>query len=122
MPRTVVEWEWGDAFDKFGFCDGDGWNGTHIVASSIDALGYNTECDGWGCHNYLIVDIEKDGKSILFDNNQEWNAETLKRIQARGGGESYSEHIGYADPNLYLPDDILEMLNATFTDDYEVAA
>jgi hypothetical protein len=122
MPRTVVEWTWEDAFSKFGFEDGDGWNGTHIVASSINALGYNAECDGWGCHNYLIMDIEKDGKSILFDDNREWNAETLKRIQARGGGGSYSEHIGYADPNLYLPDDILAMLDATFTDDYEVAA
>ena len=68
------------------------------------------------------MDIEKDGKSILFDDNQEWNAETLKRIQARGGWGSYSEHIGYADQNLYLPDDILAMLDATFTDDYEVAA
>jgi hypothetical protein len=68
------------------------------------------------------MDIEKDGKSILFDDNQKWNAEVLKRIQARGGGEGFSEHIGYADPNLYLPDDILAMLYATFTDDYEVAA
>jgi hypothetical protein len=122
MPRTVVEWEWEAAFDKFGFGDGDSWNGTNIVASAIDALGYTVECDGWGCHNYLIMDIEKDGKSILFDDNQKWNAEVLKRIQARGGGEGFSEHIGYADPNLYLPDDILAMLYATFTDDYEVAA
>ena len=138
MPRTVVEWTWEDAFDKFGFGDGDSWNGTDIVASAIDALGYTAECDGWGCHNYLIVDIKKDGKSILFDDNQKWNAEVLKRIQAwvegvaepdvtdlriqELRGESYSEHIGYADPNLYLPDDILAMLDATFTDDYEVAA
>jgi hypothetical protein len=91
MPRTVVEWTWEDAFSKFGFDDGDGWNGTNIVCHAIDALGYNTVSDGWGCHNYLIMDIEKDGKSILFDDNQEWNAETLKRIQARGGGEGYSE-------------------------------
>ena len=122
MPRTVVEWTWEDAFSKFGFEDGDGWNGTNIVCHAIDALGYKTVPDGWGCHNYLIVDIEKDGKSILFDDKQEWNAGTLKRIQARGGGEGYSEHIGYADPNLYLPDDVLAMLDATFTDDYEVAA
>ena len=120
MPRTVVEWRWEDAFEKFGFGDGDSWNGTDIVASAIDALGYTAECDGWGCHNYLIVDIKKDGKSILFDDNQKWNAEVLKRIQARGAG--YSEHIVYADPNFYLPDDILAMLDATFTDDYEVAA
>jgi hypothetical protein len=32
------------------------------------------------------------------------------------------QYIGYTDPELFLPDDILEMLNATFTDDYEVAA
>jgi hypothetical protein len=44
-----------------------GGTGQTLFVSAIDALGYNTVPDGWGCHNYLIMDIEKDGKSILFD-------------------------------------------------------
>jgi len=123
MPRTVVEWEWEDAFSKFGFEDGDGWNGTHLVASSINALGYNAECDGWGCHNYLIMDIEKDGKSILFDDLRgSWNAATVARMNKNGVTNISDQYIGYTDPHLFLPDDILEMLNITFSDDYEVAA
>jgi hypothetical protein len=123
MPRTVVEWEWEDAFSKFGFEDGDGWNGTNIVCHAIDALGYNTVPDGWGCHNYLIMDIEKDGKSILFDDVRgSWNAETVARMTKNGVTDISDSFIGYTDPHLFLPDDILEVLNATFTDDYEVVA
>jgi hypothetical protein len=79
--------------------------------------------DGWGCHNYLIVDIEKDGKSILFDDGRgSWNAETVARMTKNGVTDISDSFIGYTDPHLFLPDDILEMLNATFTDDYVVAA
>ena len=122
MPRTVVEWTWEDAFSKFGFDDGDGWNGTTLVSDAIEKLGYETECDGWGCHNYLIMDIKKDGKSILFDSEQCWTGETIARMNKNGVTNISEQYIGYTDPELFLPDDILEMLNATFTDDYEVAA
>ena len=123
MPRTVVEWTWEDAFSKFGFEDGDGWNGTGLVSDAIEKLGYETECDGWGCHNYLVMDIKKDGKSILFDDERgSWNATTVARMNKNGVTNISEQYIGYTDPELFLPDDILEMLNATFTDDYEVAA
>jgi hypothetical protein len=123
MPRTVVEWTWEDAFSKFGFDDGDGWNGTNLVSDAIEKLGYETECDGWGCHNYLVMDIKKDGKSILFDDYRgSWNAATVARMNKNGVTNISEQYIGYTDPHLFLPDDILEMLNATFTDDYEVAA
>ena len=48
MPREVIEWEWEEAFDKFGFGDGDGWNGTDSVAEFIQGKGYEVECDHWG--------------------------------------------------------------------------
>jgi len=71
----------------------------------------------------LILDIEKDGKSILFDDERgSWNAATVARMNKNGVTNISEQYIGYTDPELFLPDDILEMLNSTFTDDYEVAA
>ena len=71
MPRVIITWEWEDAFSKFGFGDGDGWNGTHEVEGEIESLGYEVVTDTWGCHNYMIFDIKKDGKSILFPEDKE---------------------------------------------------
>ena len=122
MPKTVIEWTWEDAFSKFGFEDGDGWNGTNIVCHAIDALGYETICEWWGCHNYMIMDILNGDNSLLFDDELKWNAETIARMNKNGVTDISNQAIGYTDPHLFLPDDILEMLNATFNDDYEVAA
>ena len=98
MPTTKINWYWEEAFDKFGFGDGGGWNGTDLVSDAIEELGYQTECAPWGCHNHMIMDILKDGKSILPPDID----------------------VGYDDPNNYLPDDILEILDSTFDDKYEV--
>ena len=38
MPYEHIYWEWEDAFDKFGFEDGDGLVMTHKVAEFIDSL------------------------------------------------------------------------------------
>ena len=59
MPRQIIDaqeidWVWEEAFDKFGFGDGDGWNGTGLVAEFIEDKGYEVECDHWGIHNYMI--------------------------------------------------------------------
>lgn len=117
MPKTIITWTWGEAFSKFGFGDGDLWNGTHEVGGEIESLGYEVECDTWGCHNYMIVDIKKDGKSILFIDKEnhlldDWLPEILKR-----SGDL--EPLGYAEPRDYLPDDIINHLDKVFTDDYE---
>jgi hypothetical protein len=88
----TTEWFWGEAFSKFGFGDGDGLNMTDEVAEVIENLGYETECDTWGIHNYMIMDIRKNGKSIY-----------PKIIR-----------VGYTDPALYLPRDILDKLNEHF--------
>ena len=124
MPRIVIEWEWPEAFDKFGFGDGDSWNGTHEVEWAIESLGYTCETDNWGVHNYMIVDILKDGESILFNKDNkdilaqdDWRPEVLQRIKDRGAPDWAPEALGYEDPLRYLPTDIIEHLDKIF--DYE---
>ena len=96
MPKVIITWEWEEAFSKFGFGDGDGWNGTHEVEGEIESLGYEVEADSWGCHNYMIFDIKKDGKSVY-------------------AGDDLS--IGYDDARNYLPNDIINHLDKEFPDD-----
>ena len=122
MPRIVIEWEWPEAFDKFGFGDGDAWNGTHEVEGEIEKLGYTCETDNWGVHNYMILDILKDGKSILFNKDNkgildDWKPEVLQRIKDRVAAYRVPEPLGYEDPLRYLPTDIIEHLDKIF--DYE---
>ena len=56
MPKYIVLWEWEEAFDKFGFDDGDGMVFTGLVATFIDSLGYESEFDG-GMHNSYLKSI-----------------------------------------------------------------
>jgi hypothetical protein len=92
MATFVTQWKWEEAFDKFGFGDGDGPNGTDFVASFIQSEGYTVVCDTYGLHNYLIFDVMKDGKSILPKNTD----------------------VGYDDPRKYLPSDLVEKLDEKF--------
>lgn len=135
MPRIMIEWEWQDAFSKWGFMDGDGWNGTHLVSEFIESLGYEVECDTWGIHNYMIFDIREKiagtdaTVSILFnpdnkvgDDLDDWNEECRKRIDAyypdKVGGKF--DPLGYANPESYLPQDLIDSLNEEFHNEYEV--
>ena len=36
MAKQVIDWEWEEAFDKFGFGDGDGWIISEIGGTWID--------------------------------------------------------------------------------------
>ena len=92
MPREVIEWEWEEAFDKFGFGDGDGWNGTDIVADFIESLGYGVERDYWGIHNYMNFDIKLKDESIY-----------TKKVDK-----------GYDNPHDYLPRGLVRELEARF--------
>tara|TARA_Y100001972_G_C7588715_1_gene295156 strand:+ start:157 stop:462 length:306 start_codon:yes stop_codon:yes gene_type:complete len=91
-----TEWFWGEAFSKFGFEDGDGLNMTDRVSHVIENLGYETECDTWGMHNYMIMDIRKNGESIY------------PKIDIA---------IGYTNPASYLPPDIIAELDEHFGPD-----
>lgn len=112
MPLTTIHWDWREAFCKFGFGDGDGWNGTDLVADYLVSKGYDCVCDSWGCHNFMIMDILKNGKSILFepDNPDEKWLPHLAHI---------NEPLGYADPESYLPNQLVSDLNARFYDNHK---
>lgn len=83
-------WIWEDAFNKFGFEDGDGLVMTPTVVKVITDAGYVVETRVWGLHNQLITSIRKDGVEQL----------PLDRIQ-----------LGYDDPRDYLPEDVVKALD-----------
>ena len=94
MPIIQTYWTWEEAFDKFGFEDGDGLVMTYEVADFIKELGYEVEADGWGMHNTIITEIKK-GDTIVMDGNQSYD-------------------LGYDDPRGYLPKDLIEALDNKF--------
>jgi hypothetical protein len=92
MPSGFVQ-EWEEAFDKFGFDDGDkgGYTRTCLVAEFIDSLGYESEFSG-GLHNTYFDSIkDKSGKDFL------------------DGIE-----IGYSNPREYLPESLVQKLDEHF--------
>jgi len=126
MPRVIITWEWEEAFNKFGFGDGDSWNGTHEVEGEIESLGYECVTDSWGVHNWMIFDIKKDGKSILFpDKNDtgvdldDWLPEVEQRIKDRCATRTDFEPLGYEPARNYLPNDIIEHLDKVFNEEWE---
>ena len=104
MPTVEVHWTWQEAFDKFGFGDGDGLNMTDEVAGAIQAKWPELEvrCETWGMHNYMIMGIydRASGASVYNKHPDE-------------GGEW---QVGYDDPEVYLPAKIVKFLNTTFAD------
>lgn len=45
MPSTTITWSWTEAFDKFGFDDGDGLVMTWHVADVLNAAGFQVDAD-----------------------------------------------------------------------------
>ncbi len=90
MAKQVIEWNWEEAFNKFGFGDGDDWNGTHIIFDFMEGLGFkNIEPDTWGMHNYMIFSMkDKKGKKYEFD--------------------------GYEDPRKILPRSVVKKLDKKY--------
>lgn len=92
------QWQWEDAFDKFGFGDGDGLVMTEHVAEALRKAGYTVEVEPWGCHNVVITSIRRG---------------TPKREQIPAG-------LGHDDLRDYLPKKIVKLLDAAFPADAEV--
>lgn len=92
-------WSWEEAFDKFGFGDGDGIVMTDHVANALRAKGYIVKVEPWGCHNV-----------------------TIPSITTETGEEQIPDDIvcGYDDPREYLPKAIVELLDQAFPDNGEV--
>ena len=92
--ETVIYWQWEEAFDKFGFDDGDGANFTGVVAEFLMGLGYEVMSDCWGIHNYMIMSlIDPRGVELMDDDKIE---------------------IGYDNPRIYLPKELIEKLDEKF--------
>ena len=96
MPNTtcrlcngVVSWRWEEAFDKFGFSDGDGEVMTCKVVDALEQAGYGVTSEQWGLHNEVILSILKDG---------------VQQIPT-------GTNVGYDEPRRYLPPDIVRLLD-----------
>ena len=111
MPQYIQEWEWQEAFHKFGFHDGDEWVGTYLVAQYLEELGYDVDYEGWGMHNTTIIKLAKDGKSLLPHYDAEGN-------YIEGNSETEKIKYGYDEPETYLPADLVKKLNEHFDDEY----
>jgi hypothetical protein len=88
-------WSWQEAFDKFGFDDGDGMVMTGTVVAALEAAGYAVEAAPWGLHNVTITSIKRRGRELI--------PATAK--------------AGYDDPRDYLPKAVIKVLDAAFAAD-----
>jgi len=95
MPKKTIIWEWQEAFYKFGFGDGDSWNGTYIIENFLEDKGWEVHADSWGIHNYMIFSIKKEDEEYKFD--------------------------GYEEPEDILPEELARDLNKTFHENYGVS-
>jgi hypothetical protein len=91
-------WCWEDAFDKFGFDDGDGFILTEHVAEALRVHGYAVKVEPWGCHNITIASIRRGQTELI----------------------PVTANLGYDDPRSYLPKTIVALLVAAFPPDGEV--
>ena len=120
MPQYSYEWSWQEAFLKFGFGDGDAWNGTHLIADFLSKEGYEVEYDSWGCHNIAITRLSKNGIGLLpgYD-DKGCPIEGYLDLRVHPS-ETKQITYGYDDPETYLPADLVKKLNEHFHDDYEI--
>ena len=95
---TRHEWSWEEAFDKFGFGDGDSIIMTGSVAETLRANGCTVAMQRRGDHNLIITRIERGGVSLI-------PADT---------------DLGYDDPRDYLPHSIVSLLDSEFPEHTEV--
>lgn len=100
MAKTLIEWDWRDAFDKFGFGDGDSWNGTGYVREFLEGLGWTLNEAQYGAHNWMIFKMTK--------------------------GDVVIEADGYKQPEEFLPQELIDALdkkfgNAMFNEDGEIS-
>jgi hypothetical protein len=107
MPKSTcnncggqLTWQWEDAFNKFGFGDGDGQVMTHVVANVLRTAGYIVAEAPWGLHNTTIYSIKRDGIEFI--------AQTLD--------------YGYGNPRKYLPRKIVHLLDRKLPPNQEVVS
>lgn len=100
MPTeiSITRWTWEEAFNKFGFDDGndpESENRTEAVAESLYALNCDSvEASRWGMHNYVINSLMHQGTLYEFD--------------------------GHTNPATVLPPEIVAALDKEYEDDSTV--
>jgi hypothetical protein len=99
MPISVcctcggtIQWNWEEAFCKFGFLDGDGQIETQNIADALTEAGYEVIIQEWGMHNTIITHIKKFELEQIPDDVK----------------------LGYDNPREYLPAEIVELLDKLF--------
>lgn len=90
MPLKHIIWSWEEAFDKFGFDDGDGLVMTDTVVRVLADAGYNVTAEPWGSHNVVIFSIK--------------DASGVEQIPT-------DINLGYDEPRDYLPEAIITLLD-----------
>lgn len=94
----TYHWSWEEAFDKFGFGDGDGMVMTDTVADVLRDAGYTVTAEPWGFHNVVILSVKRDGQDLIPP----------------------TAVVGYDSPRNYLPTAIIDLLDEKLADDTEV--
>jgi len=102
MPKTICDtcnshsyiWSWTEAFDKFGFMDGDAQIETYQVEEALTNADYEVDMTEWGLHNTIITSIRKNGVELIPE----------------------TAEIGYDDPRDYLPREIVALLDRELPD------
>ena len=90
MPTKIITWSWQEAFDKFGFEDGDGLVMTDVVEAVLWDAGYSVTAEPWDSHNVVISSIKDATGNELIPS---------------------TVSIGYDDPRSYLPKTIVALLD-----------
>lgn len=94
----TYQWDWTEAFSKFGFNDGQGQIETLRVAAVLEQAGYTVFVGGNQAHNSVVASIRKDRiEQIPFDNPD--------------------YHFGYDDPREFFPKEIIQLLDAEFPEE-----
>ena len=86
---TRHDWHWEEAFDKFGFNDGDGLVMTDSVTHVLIEAGYTIQNVHWGLHNVIVTSIKRNDIEQIPEGTV----------------------IGYDDPRQYLPMEIVTLLD-----------
>lgn len=85
-------WEWEEAFQKFGFGDGDLPVRTPKVVQTLEEAGYVVVSEQWGVHNLVISSIKEGGTELMPENDETFV-------------------VGYDDPRDYLPEKTVSLLD-----------
>lgn len=95
MPKTILTWTWEEAFQKFGFNDGNN-SQTFRVQAALGDAGYASH-EVSGVHNTYIVWLGKETVEV-------WNA------------EGFSDTGDDAQLRATLPPEVVALLDLAFPD------